>query len=591
MKRTSALLALCLTMLALAGSLQAENAYLVRNLVSDIPDLADHTDPNLVGAWGISESGSSPFWISDAGTGVTTLYDSSGNVIPLVVGIPASKAGSGAGVPTGTVWNGTTGFQVASGKPAVFLFDSLDGAISGWNPSVDRAHTIIMVDNSSAGAEYTGLAIGAINSTWYLYAANFHAGRIEVYSSIFEQMIFTNGFKDPMIPPGYAPFNIQNLGGKLYVAYAQQNAGQNFANSGPGLGYVDVFDTGGNLLHHLVAGAQLNAPWGLAIAPPGFGDFAGDLLVGNFGDGTINVFNPSTGAYVATLMDPIGAPIVIPGLWALQPGNGKSGGDANAVYLTAGIPGPDNGNHGLFGRLQAAPGVVASGVTSFAGASVAIAPNTWISIKGANLAETTRVWNDGDFVNGALPTEIDGVSVSINGDPAYVYSVSPAQLVVLTSTDLAAPGTATLTTNNKGLISGNVSIQVQALAPAFFTSSDGKHLAATHADGSMVGPAGTNGVTPAKPGETISLYGSGFGATNPAIPDGRLVTNALPLVTPPTITIGGTAVQPWFAGLSGPGEYMFRVTVPATAADGDVPVVAQLGALTTQASLVIAVQH
>jgi uncharacterized protein (TIGR03118 family) len=578
-------------MLALAGSLKAENAYLVRNLVSDIPDLADHSDSHLVGAWGISESPTSPFWISDAGAGSTTLYDSNGNVIPLVVGIPASKGGSGAGVPTGTVWNGTTGFQVASGKAAVFLFDSLDGAISGWSPQVDRAHTVIVVDNSSSGAEYTGLAIGTIGSNSYLYAANFHAGTIEVYNSSFMQMTLMNAFKDPMIPAGYAPFNVQSLGGKLYVAYAQQNASKSFSNSGPGLGYVSVFDTSGNLLQHLVAGAQLNAPWGLAIAPAGFGDFAGDLLVGNFGDGTVNVFNPTTGAYVATLMDPIGAPIVIPNLWALQPGNGAAGGDANAVYFTAGIPGPDNGNHGLFGRLQAAPGVVAAGVTSFAGASVALAPNTWISIKGANLAETTRVWNDGDFVNGALPTEIDGVSVSINGDPAYLYSVSPAQLVVLTSTDLAAPGTATLTTNNNGLISSNVSIQVQALAPAFFTLSDGKHVAATHADGSMVGPAGTKGVTPAKPGETISLYGSGFGATNPAIPDGRLLTKALPLVTPPTITIGGTGVQPWFAGLSGPGEYMFRVTVPATATDGDIAVSAQLGALTTQANLVIAVQH
>jgi uncharacterized protein (TIGR03118 family) len=577
-------------MLAVSNSLEAENAYLVRNLVSDIPSLADHTDPHLVGAWGISESPTSPFWISDAGAGVTTLYDSSGNVIPLVVAIPASKGGGSAGVPTGTVWNGTTGFQVASGKAAVFLFDSLDGAISGWSPQVDRAHTIIMVDHSSAGAEYTGLALGAINSTSYLYAANFHAGTIEVYSSIFEQMIFTNGFKDPMIPAGYAPFNIQNLGGKLYVAYAQQNAGRNFANAGPGLGYVDVFDTGGNLLHHLVAGAQLNAPWGLAIAPAGFGDFAGDLLVGNFGDGTINVFNPSTGAYVATLMDPIGAPIVIPGLWALQAGNGGSGGDANAVYFTAGIPGPDNGNHGLFGRLQAAPAIAATGVVNDASASAGIAPNTWISITGANLAETTRVWNAGDFSKDALPTEIDGVSVAINGDPAYVYSVSPTRIIALTSTDLAT-GSAKVTTNNNGLTSGTATIQAQALAPAFFPSSDGKHVAATHSDGSTVGPAGTSGATPAKPGETIALYGTGFGPTNPAIPDGKLVTVASPLVNPPTIMIGGTAAEVAFAGLSGPGLYQFNVTVPATTPDGDIPVTAQLGSQTTQSNISIPVQH
>jgi uncharacterized protein (TIGR03437 family) len=225
-----------------------------------------------------------------------------------------------------------------------------------------------------------------------------------------------------------------------------------------------------------------------------------------------------------------------------------------------------------------------------AGASVGIAPNTWIVIKGANLAETTRVWNDGDFVNGALPIELDGVRVSINGSPAYLYQVSPTQIIALTAADLAT-GPATLATNNNGLVSGKATIQVQALAPAFFTSSDGTHVAATHSGGSLVGPAGTNGVTPAKPGETIALYGSGFGPTNPAIPNGLLLTTALPLVTPPTITIGGTAVQPLVAELSGPGEYRFVVTIPETAVDGDVPVSAQLGALTTQANLVIAVHH
>ena len=589
MKKTT-LLSLCISILLTSSPLVASNAYLVRNLVSDIPELADNTDPNLIGAWGISESATSPFWISDAGTGVSTLHNSSGDAIPLVVTIPVSKAGGAKGSPTGTVWNGSAGFEVASGKAAVFLFDTLDGTISGWNPQVDRQNAVVMVDNSAKGASYFGLAIGVSNGNTFLYAANFHAGTVEVYNSTFQPVALPNAFKDPMIPANYAPFNVQNLGGKLYVAYAQQNAGKNFAATGAGLGYVDVFDTAGNLLQHLIAGAQLNAPWGLAIAPAGFGDYAGDLLVGNFGDGTINAFNPASGAYVATLNDPLGTPVVVPNLWALQPGNGGSGGDVNAIYFTAGIPGPDGGNHGLFGRLQAAPAVVAAGVTSLAGASVGIAPNTWMVIKGANLAETSRVWNDGDFVNGALPVELDGVSVSINGAPAYLYQVSPTQIIALTAADLAT-GPATLTTNNNGLVSGKATIQVQALAPAFFTSSDGTHVAASHAGGSLVGPAGTNGATPAKPGETISLYGSGFGPTNPAIPNGMLLTTALPLVTPPTITIGGTAVQPLFAGLSGPGEYRFVVTVPATAVDGDVPVSAQLGALTTQANLVIAVHH
>ena len=591
MMKKNAVLALCLSMLGASSLLEAANAYLVRNLVSDIPDLADHTDPNLIAAWGISESATSPFWISDAGTGVATLYDSSGNPIPLVVTIAVSKAGGSTGSPTGTVWNGTTGFDVASGQPAVFLFDTLDGTISGWNPKVNKASTIVMVDNSSKGASYFGLAMGASGGNSYLFAANFAAGTIDVFDSNFAPVTLMNGFKDPKIPAGYAPFNVQNLGGKLYVAYAQQNAGKNFASTGAGLGYVDVYDTAGNLLQHLIAGGQLNAPWGLAIAPAGFGDFAGDLLVGNFGDGTINVFNPSTGTSVATLTDTIGARIVVPGLWALQPGNGASGGDANAIYFTAGIPGPDSGNHGLFGRLQAAPAIAASGgVFNAASATSGIAPNTWISIKGANLAETTRIWNGGDFVSNALPIELDGVRVTINGSPAYVYYVSPTQINVLTPTDVAT-GTATVITNNNGLVSASASIQVQSLGPAFFPSSDGKHVAATHADGSIVGPAGTAGETPAKPGETIVLYGTGFGATNPAIPNGMLVTAALALVTPPTITIGGTGVQPAFAGLTGPGLYQFNVTVPATAPDGDVPVSAQLGALTTQANMVIPVQH
>jgi uncharacterized protein (TIGR03118 family) len=340
MMKTNALLGLSLFMLGVSSPLVAANAYLVRNLVSDIPDLADHTDPNLIGALGHLRVCKDPFWISDAGTGVTTLYDSNGDVIPLVVSVPVSKAGGSTGSPTGTVWNGSTGFEIAAGQAAAFLFDTLDGTISGWNPQVDKQHTVVMVDNSSKGASYFGLAIGVSNGSSFLYAANFSAGTVEVYSSTFQLMTLANGFKDPMIPANYAPFNVQNLGGKLYIAYAQQNVGKNFANTGAGLGYVDVFDTAGNLLQHLISGAQLNAPWGMAIAPAGFGDYAGDLLVGNFGDGTINVFNPATGAYVATLNDPIGAPIVIPNLWALQPGNGASGGDADAVYFTAGIPGP-----------------------------------------------------------------------------------------------------------------------------------------------------------------------------------------------------------------------------------------------------------
>jgi uncharacterized protein (TIGR03118 family) len=589
MNRKTALAALCSFAFSTCSLLQASNAYLVRNLVSDIPDLADHTDPNLKGAWGISESGTSPFWISDAGAGVTTLYDSSGDVIPLVVSIPASKAGGAAGVPTGTVFSAPAGFNLAPGMAALFMFASLDGTISGWNPQVDGTHSVVKVDNSASGASYFGLAIsiGASPATSFIYAANLHAGTIDVFDMNFAPVATPGGFKDAMLPAGYAPFNIQNLGGKLYVTYALQTPDKSFAAPGAGNGYVDVFDTSGNLLQRLIAKGPLNAPWGLALAPAGFGDFANDLLVGNFGDGTINVFNPSSGAYIATLNDTYGTPIVVPNLWALQAGNGGKGGDAAAVYFTAGIPGPDNGNHGLLGRLQAAPQVVANGVAN-AAAGTTIAPNTWVSIKGANVASTTRMWDAGDFVNGALPTVIDGVSATVNGEGVYVYYVSPTQLNVLIPAD-ATPGPAQIVVDNSGLTSATVNAQIATLAPAFFLAADGRHLVATHANGTLVGPA-SNTSSPAKPGETIVLYGTGFGQTNPPIPNGKLVTAPAPVTNAPTIMVGGTISQVPFAGLVAAGLYQFNVTIPATTPDGDNQVVAQVGGQVSPIGL-ITVQH
>ena len=591
-KRCAVLAVTALYVAAFPGALRASNAYVVRNLTSDVPDLADFTDPNLKGAWGISESGSSPFWISDAGSGLSTLYTGTGGVISLVVTIPASKAAASgtAGTPTGTVYNSTTGFAVASGDPAAFIFDTLDGTISGWNKTANATEAQVMVDNSATGAVYTGLAIGASGANTYLYAANLGNGTIDVFDSNYKPVTLPNAFQDTNLPTGYAPFNIQNLAGNLYVAYALVSKG--FAEAGAGDGYVDVYSTSGTLMDRLISGgsqSKLNAPWGLAIAPTAFGDYASDLLVGNFGDGTINVFNPTTGAYVATLNDVYGTPIVVPGLWALQVGNGGSGGDANAIYFTAGIPGPDNGNHGLLGRLQAAPVVTATNVTNGASFQPAIAPNTWVTITGGNLSATSRVWNGGDFSNGALPTDIDSVSVSVNGTYAYVEYVSPTQLNVLLPVGLAS-GQATLETYNFGLASASVTVQVADVAPAFFLQGDGKHVVATHADGSIVGPTTITGDSPAEPGETIVLYGTGFGVTNPAAPDGKLITAALPLATLPTITMGGTSSQVAFAGLIYAGLFQINVTVPASAASGDAPVVALVGSTASPGTALIAVQ-
>ncbi len=585
-KKTASSTALCLFALVSAGTLQADNAYLVRNLVSDIPDLADNTDPNLMGAWGVSESSGSPFWISDAGSGFSTLYSTNGSPIPLVVTIQVSKAGGSAGVPTGTVFNGTSGFALTKGNPAHFLWATLDGTIQGWNPAVN-ANAVITVDNSSAGAEYTGLAMASNNGSTYLYAANFHSGRIDVFDSSFNPMFGFAGFHDPLVPPTYAPFNVQALNGNLYVAFAQQNSGQNFANFGAGLGVVDVFAPNGLLIQRIAAGGTLNAPWGLAIAPAGFGDYAGDVLVGNFGDGTINVFNPTSGAFITQLNDVLGAPIMVPGLWALQPGNGGSGGEKSAVYFTAGIPGPDNGNHGLFGRLHAAPQVTATGVVNGGDPRGGIAPNTWITINGANLAETTRSSNNGDIVKNALPTELDGVSVYVNGALAYLSYISPTQINALIPTTTAV-GPALVWTNSGGLTSSKVTIQVAALAPAFVLSSDGKHVMATHADGTLVGPTAPapNAASPAQPGETITLYGVGFGPTNPATPNGQVITSPLAVATQPTVMIGGANATVVSANLTSAGQYMIQVIVPSGAASGDLSISAQVSTVTSPTALI-----
>ena len=578
-------------------SLEAANAYLVHNLLSDLPG-ADKTDASLVNPWGIAFSATGPFWIGDNRTGLSTVYTVNATtglaISTLKVTIPLSARGGTTGAPTGVVapsFYGITGFQAAPGANASFIFDSEDGTISAWNTGTAA---IVKVDKSGSNAVYKGLAMGSVGTTPYLYAANFGAGTIDTFDASYTAVTFA--FKDPTVPAGFAPFNIQNLGGKLYVTYAKQDNAKADDVAGPGNGYVAVFDTGGNLLQHLISQGQLNSPWGLAIAPAAFGDFAGNLLVGNFGDGKINAFDASTGKFNAALQDVKGAPIAIPGIWALQVGNGGNGGDSSAVYFTAGIAGPTGAreDHGLFGSIQAGPAFAASSVVNGASFQPNAAPNTWITIKGNNLAATARTWQNPDFVNGALPTSLDGVSVTINGKPAYVYFISPGQINVLSPVD-ATQGPVQVQMSNNGLASGTASITLQAVAPAFFLFSPGgnKYIAATHADNSLLGPTtlfAGGAATPAKPGETIVLYATGLGATTPAIPDGKLVTSALPLTLLPIVTIGGAQAKVSFGGLSATGLYQLNVVVPDAAADGDQAVVAQIGGQSSQTGAFITVQ-
>jgi uncharacterized protein (TIGR03118 family) len=353
------------------------------NLVSDLPGVAQHLDPNLVNPWGISESATSPFWVSDNNAGVSTLYNTQGVPLSLVVSIPSPGDPTGnSGTPTGTVFNialGSGAFKISNGTtsaPAIFLFATEDGTIVGWNPSVNpvgsdpmKAGTFgtIAVDNSAnptaaTGAVYKGLTIATDgNGRTLLYAANFRAGAIDVFDTNFKPVttLATGAFTDPNLPKGYAPFNVQVLNGKIYVTYAKQNEAKHDDVAGPHHGFVDVFNLDGSAgldggQVRLISRGPLDSPWGLAVAPASFGSLAGALLVGNFRNGRINAFDPATGAFLGGLKDPDGEPIQIDGLWALKVGNGGNGGDANTLYFTAGLFGE---THGLFGSLTpVAPG-------------------------------------------------------------------------------------------------------------------------------------------------------------------------------------------------------------------------------------------
>jgi uncharacterized protein (TIGR03118 family) len=313
--------------------------------------MAANTDPNLVNPWGIASASTSPFWVSDNGTGLSTLYNTSGTPQGLVVTIPpppGSPAGT-TGAPTGTVFNGTSSFN-----GDLFLFATEGGTIAGWRGALGTTAETL-VDSTGVGAVYKGIALSTTGSNSYIYAADFHNGTISVFPSSGAPALGGN-FTDPNLPAGYAPFNIQNINGSLLVTYALQDAAGEDDVSGANHGFVDVFDLNGNFVKRLISMSVLNSPWGLAIAPANFGSFSNDLLVGNFGDGRINAFNPSTGALLGTLNDAMGNPITIQGLWGLRVGNGGNGGDPNSVYFAAGIPGPDEiEDHGLFGSISSVP--------------------------------------------------------------------------------------------------------------------------------------------------------------------------------------------------------------------------------------------
>ena len=336
-----------------------DNSFSQTNLVSDGSVQAANTDPNLINPWGIATNRHGPFWVSDNGSGLATVYNGAGtpqqvNGHPSVtIAVPPGQTTPAS--PTGQVFNfAKHGFDISSnGKtgPAIYLFATEDGTISGWNPNVDAGNSILAVDNSQggSGAVYKGLAIGRNNGRTFLYAANFRNGTVDMFNTNFKQV---NSFTDPNVPAGYAPFNVQVLDGHLFVTFALQNAAKHDDVAGAGHGFVDEFSLSGHLMQRVASGGVLNSPWGLAIAPAGFGRFSNDLLVGNFGDGTINAFNPQNDHFVGKLDGANGQPIQINDLWALTPGHGGSNGDPHKIYFTSGV---QNEAHGLFGSLGSTP--------------------------------------------------------------------------------------------------------------------------------------------------------------------------------------------------------------------------------------------
>ena len=375
-----------------AGAVCFGQHYNQTNLVSNTSGVAPVTDPQLINPWGLSRNSGSPWWVSDNATGLSTLYNGAGAKQSLIVTIPPvdpTNKNTPTGTPTGTIANGSpTDFLLAPGKPAIFLFSTIDGTIAGWNPAVAVAQgaappstQAVTVVKTTDGSSYTGLTSAFIDGKRFLYAANFAKGRVDVYDNAFHLVNLSNAqvdqdssdhgngpsaeksFVDETLPRFYVPFNVQAIGNDIVVTYVLHEEGSRFETDGPGLGFVDIFNSTGQLLQRLEHGDWLNAPWGVALAPLDFGRFSHDLLIGQFaggGDtqssGFIAAYDLTAGKFDGLLQDASGKSLAINGIWALSPGNvSPSNSDAAAepaaqVYFTAG---PNHGSGGLLGYLTA----------------------------------------------------------------------------------------------------------------------------------------------------------------------------------------------------------------------------------------------
>jgi uncharacterized protein (TIGR03118 family) len=563
------------------------NIYLEHNLVSNVAGAADFTDPNLVDPWGISYSATGPFWVSDHVAGVATIYSGNGAITSTVVTILAAGGAKTTGKPTGQVQNSSTAFILANGKAASFIFSTEDGAIAAWNTGTTAQ---VMADNSASGAVYKGLALNPSATAPLIYAANFGAGKIDVFNGTFSATTVPGGFNDPNLPGGFAPFNIWPLNGKLYVTYAKQNAAKTLDVAGAGNGYVDVFDFNGNLLNRLVSGGALNSPWGVAIAPAGWGAFGGNLLVGNFGDGTIHAYDVNSGNLIGVLQDQGGNPIAVSGLWALIFGNGGRGGDINTLYFLAGVPDGTSTPRGILGSI-APPAAITAIFNAAGGQTSAIAPGEIVGIVGQTVGPSPLV----SAVlpsSGLLGATVSATSVTFNNLPAPVIYAGSAQTAVIVPYGIAGAATTSVVLKTGTQTTPAFSIPVAASVPGVFTSSGGGSgsAVALNQDGTV-----NTASNPAVKGTVVVLFATGEGVTNPPGQDGLIASTDIlrEPVLPVTLTIGGASAQVLYAG-SSPGNVAgvmeIEAVIPTTAASGADAVVLSVGTASSEANVVLNVK-
>ncbi|HVG26272.1 MAG TPA: TIGR03118 family protein [Acidobacteriaceae bacterium] len=444
MRRTllKAFAALSLFAAGLSPAAEAQ-AYKVTNLVSDGSVPAVTTDPNFLNPWAISASGT--WWVSTANSGFNYVIPSATNAISFKVIVPPAGGGTTkTGTPTGSVTTGgASGMILPNGTKASFIFSTLDGTISGWNSRLGTANAIcqIVIDNSAAGAVYPGLAILNVNATTsYVLAPNFGTGNaVEVYDSNFKPAKLAGNFTDPNLPSGYSPYGIHIINNQVWVTYALRSTAKPFQEVvGPGNGIVDVFDATGTLVSRAVTGGNLNAPWGVAIAPSTFGIYSGDLLIGNFGDGRINVYDPKSYAYLGQLMDSTGKPLTYASLWELLPGGttvgnttAVSGGDTSTVYFTAGL---DKEAHGLLAGISNGPVSGASPTFGFSASTQAA------TVTAGNTVITTLAVAPVNGFNGAV------TFACTNLPPGTACTFSPSSVTASASAPVTSSLTLTTTT-------------------------------------------------------------------------------------------------------------------------------------------------